>query len=98
MNEVLTRRAVIDDSPRACIARVLTGAGVPADVAAGYADLVCAEFAGEDIYFAIRQWKNLDERDRQIRTAYQAGRSQRALGQEFCISRAQVQRILCGGR
>ena len=91
-------KKAIDDSPRGAIARVLTTAGLPADIAAGYADLVCAEFAGEDVYFALRQWETLEERDEQIRAAAAAGRSLRVLASEHCLSKSQVQRVVAKGR
>lgn len=91
-------KAAIDDSPRGAIARVLTAAGLPADIATGYADLVCAEFAGEDVYFAVRQWGNLSERDDQIRAAAAAGRSLRALAREYCLSKSRVQQLVADGR
>lgn len=83
----------IDDSPRATIARVLSRAGVPADVADGYADMICAEFSGEEVYFAVRRWENLEERNAEIRAAVRAGRSLSTVAREHSISRSQVHRI-----
>lgn len=88
----------IDDSPRGVIARVLTAAGLPPDVASAYADMVCQEFAGEDVYFAVRQWETIEERDEQIRAAAKAGRSLRVLASEHCLSKSQVQRVVARGR
>ena len=90
----MTTPTRIDDSPRATIARVLARTGLPADIADGYADLICQEFAGEDVYFAMRRWQTLDERNAEIRAAVRAGRSLRLVAREHSLSKSQVQRIV----
>ena len=85
-----------EETPRDTIRRVLVAAGLPADIAAGYADMICREFSGEAIYFAMREWRTNAERDERIRAERKAGRSLAWLSQQHCLSRTQVWRI-CGG-
>lgn len=84
----------IDDSPREAIRRVLAATGLADDVAAGYADLVCREFSGSKVYFVLREWRDLRERDQRIREENRAGRSITWLSQQYCLSRTQVHRIV----
>lgn len=93
--EVPVARSRIDDNPRLTIQRVLCNAGVPDDVAAGYAALICREFTGEAIYFAIHEWQDTAERDERVRAERRAGRSLTWLAQQFCLSRTHVRRV-CG--
>lgn len=86
--------ATIDDSPRNTIKRVLMGTGLPEDLADGYAELICREFSGCEVYFAVRHW-NLAERDARIRADRDAGRSLTWLAQHHRLSRTQIRRI-CG--
>jgi Mor family transcriptional regulator len=83
----------IDDSPRALIARTLEAAGVPADTAMGYAELICQQFAGEEIYFATRSWTDVTTRNETIRAQRRSGRSWGWLAREYSMSRAGVRRI-----
>lgn len=98
MNQsVLTKPiAAVDDSPRATIRRVLAETGLPPSIAAGYADLICREFCGESVYFALREWQDAAGRDERIRAERRAGRSLTWLSQQFCLSKTHVRRI-CGG-
>ncbi|WP_164963963.1 Mor transcription activator family protein [Rubrivivax sp. JA1026] len=93
----MTRQIAADDSPRAVIARVLSRAGLPEDIAAGYAEMICTEFAGEDVYFALRRWQTLEDRNAEIRAAVRAGRSLRLVAREHSLSKSQVQRIVGSG-
>lgn len=86
--------AAIDDSPRHTIKRVLMGTGLPEDLADGYAELICREFSGCEVYFAVRHW-NLSARDARIRADRDAGRSLTWLAQHHRLSRTQIRRI-CG--
>jgi Mor family transcriptional regulator len=83
----------IDDSPRSLIARALQAAGVPHETASGYADLICQQFAGEEIYFAARSWTDVSSRNETIRAQRRAGRSWGWLAREYSMSRAGVRRI-----
>lgn len=89
----MTTPTRIDDSPRATIVRVLQRAGLPADIAGGYAEMICEEFAGEDVYFAMRRWETLEERNAEIRAAVRAGRSLRLVARDHSLSKSQVARI-----
>lgn len=83
----------INDTPREAIRRRFLEAGLPADLADGYADLVCREFTGSMVYFAAREWVDKSTRDDRIRAERGAGRSWQWLSREFCLSRTQVRRI-----
>ena len=85
----------LDDGPRSTIQRVLREAGVPDDVTAGYAAMICREFNGQAVYFAMREWGYAAERDDRIRAERKAGRSLTWLAAQFCLSRTQVRRV-CG--
>lgn len=84
----------IDDGPRSTIQRVLREAGVPDDVAAGYAEMICREFSGEAIYFAVRSWTDTTQRNEEIRAQHAAGRSITWLAREYCLARSHVGRIV----
>lgn len=86
---------ITEESPRQAICRVLQGTGLTADIAAGYAELICQHYSGETVYFALREWKALAERDDRIRAERKSGRSLGWLANQHCISRTQVRRI-CG--
>ena len=89
----LARRRV-EEHPRDTITRVLKAAGADEDIARKYAEMICSEYSGEDVYFAIKEWQTLEERNEQIRAAACAGRSLRKLAEDFCLSKSTVQRIL----
>lgn len=83
-----------DDNARETIRRLLRDkGGVCDEIACGYADLICREFAGEAIYFAIREWCDVATRDEDIRQQRHAGRSWQWLANHFCLSRTQIRRI-----
>lgn len=86
----------VEEAPRDTIRRVLGAAGLPDALAADYADMICREFSGEAVYFAMREWRTNAERDERIRAERKAGRSLAWLSQQHCLSRTQVWRI-CGG-
>jgi len=84
----------IDDSPRSIIHRVLCDAGLPSDLASGYADMICREFTGSAIYFAARSWADVAQRNDEIKAQYVAGRSITWLAREYCLARSYVGRIV----
>lgn len=90
--------ACIDDSPLATIRRVLADNGCDPGQAAEYAQLICQEFVGEDVYFAAKKWQTPVDRDEQICAAARAGRSIRALAKDFCMSKTRIQEIIAARR
>ena len=88
------RSSTLDDSPLKTIKRVLVAAGLPADIAAGYADLIQKEFAGEMVYFALSAWVDRPARDAAIRDERRAGRSLGWIAATYCLSRVRVHQIV----
>lgn len=69
-------------------------AGLDADMAAGYADLVCEVFRGTQVYFATRPGAlSKSERDQLIRVGRQAGQSLASLAKQYGLSRTRVHRL-----
>ena len=84
----------INDTPLETMKRLFIEAGLPADIAEGYVELIRREFAGELIYIASCAWTDSRSRNLRIKQEHESGRSLGWLAAQFCLSRTRVWEIV----
>lgn len=90
------RTAEPDEDPRALVLDKFLRAGLPHNIAEGYADLVCEALAGLRPYFPVRNTAARDLQAGQARSARAAGKTWRETAQQLGVSESTARRLVRG--